>query len=332
MTDQEIFDAHLGLPYNVYMERKKNRKKVLEEDFLGQLKDGNIRSGVASIYIDSDDLPGLATFRALEKIQAFKNDVKESEQLEVAESITQLKEYRKQDKYCFLLGLEGAEPLQGSLQVLEALYNLGIRRITLTHSRRNLLATGASTELHGDEREGGLSDFGVDAVEKMNELGMAVDISHLNKDGFWDVIEVSKDPVIASHSNCRNLCDNPRNLSDEQLKAVADSGGVVGLVSGVDDFVKEGDATLEDFLDHMDHMVKLLGVDSVGLGLDYWEFMEKYFEDQITQSWGTGIEGMSNFGEVSVLGSKIEERGYTEQEREKILHKNFRQTLKHIID
>lgn len=119
-----------------------------------------------------------------------------------------------------LLSIEGGEPLLGNLASLRMFYRLGVRAMGLTWSLRNELGNGSNEKTP----TGGLSDFGVNVVEEMNRLGMIVDVSHLNDQGFWDVVEINKGPFIASHSNCRALCDTQRNLTDEMIEALVEKG------------------------------------------------------------------------------------------------------------
>ena len=124
-----------------------------------------------------------------------------------------------------ILAIENSEGVERSLNILRSLYQLGVRSIGLTHNPNTWVSTG------NDEGEtgGGLTKFGVQLVSEMNRLGMLVDVSHISERGFWDVLDVTDKPVIASHSNCKTLCNHPRNLSNEQMKALAANGGVVGI-------------------------------------------------------------------------------------------------------
>ena len=162
-----------------------------------------------------------------------------------------------------LLAIENSIALEQSPYVLPQLYRLGVRTMTLTHSARSWAGDGCEVE-----GGGGLTDFGRMVVEQMNELGMLIDVSHLNEKGFWDVIKYSRAPVIASHSCCRALCDHPRNLRDEQLAALAEKGGGVGITF-VPFFVSEREPDLEKLLDHVEHAVAVAGAGHVGLGSDF---------------------------------------------------------------
>ena len=165
-----------------------------------------------------------------------------------------------------MLTIENSEVLERSLWVLPVLHRLGVRSMTLTWSYRAHAADGAFENVTG----GGLTHFGRDLVRHMNELGMIVDISHISDRGFWDVMEVTTAPIIGSHNACRALCEHPRNLTDDQIRAVAANGGVIG-VTYVPAFVDadESKRTLERLLDHFDHIAQVGGTDCIGLGSDF---------------------------------------------------------------
>ncbi|MDA0746481.1 MAG: membrane dipeptidase, partial [bacterium] len=161
---------------------------------------------------------------------------------------------------------------------------------------------------------GGLTSFGVGLVEEMNLLGMLVDVSHISEHGFWDVMEVSAKPVIASHSNCKAVCDHPRNLNDKQIKALAENGGSMG-VTFVPSFVDAEKPTLQRLLDHVDHAVQLVGADYVGIGSDF-------------DGGGTLVEDATVFPQIT---EGLAGRGYTEEDLRKILGGNHLRVLTEAI-
>lgn len=162
------------------------------------------------------------------------------------------------------LVIEGGEALAGSIEVLRIFYRLGIRGICLTWNYRNEIADGVNEARTG----GGLTVFGTEVVKEMNRLGMLIDVSHISIRGFWDVIEISDSPVVASHSNCRSVWDHPRNLTDEQIKAIAEKEGVIGL-NFVPNFLGPPGAGLDFLLKHIDHICELVGDDYLGFGSDF---------------------------------------------------------------
>lgn len=165
-----------------------------------------------------------------------------------------------------ILGMEGAEPLDGSLELFYIFHRLGLRVLGLTWNRRNAAADGLNCVRSG----GGLTPFGESLVRACNEVGVVIDIAHLAPAGVRDVLEVSTQPIIASHANARTLCDHPRNLTDEQIAAIVAHDGVIGATF-VPDFIARdrGQATLERFLDHIDYLLAVAGPDHVALGSDF---------------------------------------------------------------
>jgi membrane dipeptidase len=164
-----------------------------------------------------------------------------------------------------LLSLEGAEPIGSDLRMLQHFYRLGVRAVGLTWNGRNALADGVGEA----ESRGGLTSAGRRVIAEMNRLRMLIDVSHLSEAGFWDVAGVCRGPFIASHSNARVVCDHKRNLRDDQLRAIAASGGVVGI-NFYPPFLTSGDrATSSDILRHAGHMLSVMGRGRVGLGSDF---------------------------------------------------------------
>ena len=164
-----------------------------------------------------------------------------------------------------LLSVEGGEILGENLFMLDIIFKLGVRALGLTWNQRNALADGVG-EANTQSR---LTRLGQEVIGRMNKLGMLIDVSHLNEAGFWHVLELSKDPITASHSCAKAFCDHPRNLTDEQLRALARQKGVVG-VNFYPRFLKEtGKATREDVVRHIYHIAEVAGVETVGLGSDF---------------------------------------------------------------
>lgn len=209
-----------------------------------------------------------------------------------------------------VLALEHANCTERSLNVLHALYELGVRSIGLTHNVSSYAADGCK-----EPREGvGLTQFGVKMVEEMNRLGILVDLAHISPSGFYHALEISARPVIFSHGNARALCNHPRNLTDDQLRALASNGGVIGL-SYVPMFVDERAPTFARLLEHVDHIVKVAGIDAVGLGSDF----------------DGGGDLLADATEVPNITKALLERGYSEADVRKILGENTLRVLRQAI-
>lgn len=202
-----------------------------------------------------------------------------------------------------VLSIEGGEALAGNLAHLFAFFAAGVRALTLTWNDKNELAGGINSP-----REG-LTSLGKEVVLEMNKLGMLVDLAHLGERSFWEALEVSRAPVIVSHTNCRAECPHPRNLSDSQIKAVAAGGGAVAL-SFVSEFVDSEKPTLERLLDHFDHVAELVGTAYLGVGSDY-DGTERV------------VKGLEDVSKIDALAQGLARRGYQKKEREAILGGNF---------
>jgi membrane dipeptidase len=218
---------------------------------------------------------------------------------------------RQQEAAAILLAVEHADGTEGSLGVLRALYELGVRSIGLTHHISSAAADGCM-----EARDGvGLTHYGVALVREMNRLGMLVDLAHISPGGFFHALEVSTKPVAFTHGNCRALCDHPRNLTDEQLRALASADGIIGM-SYVPFFVDSESPSIERLLDHVDHAVGVAGVDTVGLGSDF-------------DGGGTVLHDATVVPQIT---RGLVERGYGEADIRKILGENMMRVLRATID
>jgi membrane dipeptidase len=219
-----------------------------------------------------------------------------------------------------IVGFEGGEALGEDLRLLQIFYRLGLRRLTLCWHNRNAIGDGAKWQRSGSR----LTEFGSSVVEECNHLGIIVDVSHITDPGFWDVLEVSKDPVVASHSNCRALCSSQRCLSDDMIKALDEKGGVMGISFSGNHLIDQkkidsGEVpTVSTVVDHIDHIVDVTGnTDCIGIGSD--------FE-------GTTIVpiGLEDVGKLPSLTKELVSRGYQDEEIEKILGGNFLRIIKKV--
>ncbi|CAH0343944.1 hypothetical protein BCI9360_00171 [Bacillus sp. CECT 9360] len=172
---------------------------------------------------------------------------------------------------------------------------------------------------------GGITHFGVQLIEEAEKLGMIIDVSHLNDEGFWNVVEIAKKPIIASHSNSRLLADTMRNLTDEQIKAIASKGGVVGINAvSIIVAMEDENSDLEHYLNHIDHMVDLVGIDHVGIGLDLCNDFFKYMSpDDLVSMPRKPFDVIDGHQNLPRLIEGLIKRGYKDQELEKILGGNL---------
>ena len=225
---------------------------------------------------------------------------------------------RKSGKVAFIFGLEGGDALKGDLSVLRTLYRLGLRHLGLVHEGRNQMGTatqvwdGPHMRLYDPDSDPpeGLTASGKEVVREMNRLGMLVDVTHMAEATFRDALETTRAPVVATHGNARALQDTVRYLSDEQIRAVAETGGVV-CPSPLPLGPGREKPSLDMLLDHVDYMVELVGPDHVGFGTD--------FLDQT----GSRPAGIEDIGATGNLTASLLDRGYSPQTAGKILGANF---------
>lgn len=219
-------------------------------------------------------------------------------------------------KAATLLAIEEGGAIDGSLEALRMLYELGVRAMTLTWSNRNDIADGVNEECSG----GGLTTFGRQVVAEMNRLGMLVDVSHIATAGFWDVIETSTKPIIATHSNAKTLCSHPRNLNDDQIKAINANDGLIGITFA-GQFLEEdyNNACIDSVYRHIDYMLNLLGNDDhVGFGSDF---------DGISHP-PYNIHGVQDY---KPLIEYLQSKNYSDSTIEKITHKNVLNLLGKVL-
>jgi membrane dipeptidase len=179
-------------------------------------------------------------------------------------------------------------------------------------------------------KRSGISSFGVQLIEQAEKLGMFIDVSHLNDEGFWDVMEIATGPVIASHSNCRSLASSMRNLTDAQIEAIAEKNGVIGMNS-INKFVRDEDKGVEvtHLVDHLDHVVSIAGIDHVGIGFDLCDSFKDYL--QIEQELPSK-DVINTHAGLSAFTEELLRRNYKEEDILKILGGNFLRVYRETID
>lgn len=274
---------------------------------LEKLQKGNIKVAIFAIYVPSHFRFGLSLHQAMLMIDLFwQNFQKYSQHLSPILSTADLLKVKTEPKIGGILSLEGGEVLEGNLGNLRNFYRLGVRALTLTWNNRNELADGVGEGKYAQ----GLSKFGHQVVETMNQLGMIVDVSHLAEKGFWDVLSASKAPVIASHSNSRTLCNHPRNLWDQQIKGIADQGGVIGVNFYPPFVTHKKDVDLGAVADQIMHLLNVGGCNCVGLGSDF---------DGIDST----PKGLDDISKIHLIIDELKTRQVPESIIEKIMGENF---------
>jgi membrane dipeptidase len=349
-----IVDTHIDVPHRLE-ERPEDVSIATESgDFdYPRAVAGGLNAPFMSIYTPAAlEAEGKSKAAAGELIGIVEGIVAGSDgKFELANSPADVRRQFEQGVISLPMGMENGSPLEGDITNVEYFYDRGIRYITLAHSLSNHISDSS----YDQERQwNGLSEFGEEVVREMNRLGMMIDVSHVSDDAFWQVLELSKVPVIASHSSARHFTPGwERNMSDEMIRALAANGGVMMINFGSGFLTQEAKeyassrwaaaaafrlehndlsadavrdrfkvrweaehgpmpfASLEDVLDHFDHVVDLVGVDSVGIGSDY---------DGVGDSLPTGLKDVSSYPN---LVEGLLRRGYSEADIRKILGENL---------
>lgn len=309
-----IVDFHCDTLYLIQKDNrditKKNDKGHID---LIRLDEGMVHLQVFATFIEPEYVRKDAATKTLKMIDKLYQLMEKTDKIKLILSGKDVEEAKNESKIGALLSIEGGEALEGDLALLRMFYKLGVRAMTLTWSLRNDLGDGIL-----GSSDYGLTSFGKDVIKEMNRLGMIVDVSHLNERGFWDAINICEKPLIASHSDCKALCRHPRNLSDEQIKAIADKGGVIGI-NFCPNFLRDDDnASIEDVLDHIEHIVNLVGINHVGFGSDF---------DGIEKT-PLGLDDVASFPKIL---DGLKKRGFSDDEINSISHVNFERIIKEIL-
>lgn len=215
-------------------------------------------------------------------------------------------------KKSIMLGIENGHALDGKIENLHHFAQRGIVYMTLCHNGDNDICDSAK----GCTTHNGVSKFGQEVIHDMNRLGIMVDLSHASEKSFYDALELSEQPIVCSHSSCRALCDHPRNLTDEQMRALAAKGGVMQVTLYNGFLVKDGEATIKDAMCHLEHAIDVMGIDHVGIGTDF--------------DGDGGILGLANSAELIQFTRQLMVRRFSEQDIQKIWGGNFLRVMQQV--
>ncbi|HKA68518.1 MAG TPA: dipeptidase [Actinomycetes bacterium] len=266
----QVVDLHNDLLTELMHERERARSGGFAAHWLPQLRAGGVTVQVLPIFTE-DYFAGEGALRRCLLILDMAEELaaEHADSVAICRTAADLDATTASGRIALILALEGLEPAGADLGVLRTLHRLGVRVASLTWNRRNMFADG----LGEAATNAGLTELGVAAVAEMARLGFVVDVSHLSEAGFWHVHEVATRPYIASHSSCRAVCDHPRNLTDDQIRALASQGGVVGI-NFYGEFVSDP-PTQAGVIEHIVHALEVAGEDHVALGPDYvWDYFQ----------------------------------------------------------
>lgn len=314
-----IFDGHADLLYDVTRRRLAGETHTLERNHLERLRRGSVEGLVLALWVRDTEAAfwNAATDggRTERMLSCAKEEFAECPWLSVVRTAAEAEQARAEGKLYAFLSVEGMAAVGEDPRWLDRYAAFGARMGMLTWNEENRLATGAK----GDPSNG-LTALGKETLRRMEDLNMILDVSHLNDGGFRDVMRLTNKPIIASHSNCRSLCNVRRNLTDDQLRAIRDTGGIVG-VNVYHDFVhlRTEHQTVEMLARHAAHMMDVMGVEHVACGFDFCEY------------FGPGNEGARGMEDCSRSGNFfacLEQLGASKRECEMIARENFLRILR----
>lgn len=282
----KIYDSHSDILDNLYTRIEEGVIDPFKKYHLSDLEKGNIVGGIWVVYSSCDFDMMDAYPKALKAFEPYK------------------------DKFDVIYGLEGLRNVP-NLEMFDKLYQMGVRHAMLTWNEANHLATG----IKGNP-EHGLTPLGKKFIEYMNEHKMIIDVSHLNEKSFYDVLNEKPKILIASHSNAYALSDHPRNLKDEQLKALKEAGGLIGIVAARNFVSKDKEKqNIKGLVDHIDYIKEIMSIDNIMLGLDMMNFLNDFNN--------SNLDDLQSHADALKIVDELRLRNYSEEEIEKICFKNY---------
>jgi membrane dipeptidase len=325
-----IADAHVDLLLELAWRRRRDEENPFRQHWLPQLQAGGVRLQICPIYVEGDLVPDGALRSALALAGAFHEALRENgDHVFQVASRADLDKVEAGGRIGLMLAIEGTESLGSSPELIDAFWALGVRMVGLTWSRRNAFADGS-----GEPNPGGLSTIGHELVDRLLALGAAIDLAHASEQTFADVLERAGDgaALLVSHTCCRALRDTPRNTSDDQLRAIADREGLIGIMA-LATAVDPGQHDLERYLDHVEHAVSVAGADHVCVGGDFMAQLTRSGAVTITPRElatlppgldpGTPITGLAGPQDYPALAEGLARRGHDEETVAGLLHGNL---------
>ena len=329
-----VLDSHCDTPSKIFRGRDVAEDNELAHVDFPKLRRGRVDAAFFALYIpaqlDDDEAYDYAKKLYSSLMETLSSNVGTAS---LTTSVSTAYENKRKGIFSVFIGLENGSPIAHSIDRLREFYSMGVRYMTLCHSENNEICDSCATAI---KKWHGLSPFGKEVIAEMNRLGMLIDVSHISDEAFYDVLKYSTKPVVATHSCCRALSDHPRNMTDDMICALAAKGGVIQInfypvfldasfndvieASGITDMGDEMQLrarlmslerpSYKRIVDHIDHVVSLVGIDHVGIGSDF-----------------DGIEvtpdGLDDISMIFKVFEEMRQRGYSESDIEKVAAINF---------
>jgi membrane dipeptidase len=328
-----VIDLHFDLPLILFLSRP--RRNIVATDFLPEFETGDIGLLGVALYVEDQYVPDQSLRVALDQVALLKAELEAAPRLVLCKTFAEIEQARGADQIALLLTMEGAEPLGDDLNLLHIFHELGLRAMSLTHARTNAAAAGGIFAASGSPASG-LTSFGRELVQECEQLGILVDLAHINPAGFEEICALTRKPLIVSHTNARRFYDIERNISDDQIRMIGACGGVIGI-NAILVSAKKEEATLDRYVDHIEHVAKLIGIDGVAIGFDFCELLlgllpaaeRAKLEAKLTKPHY--LPDLGNHTHARNLTRKLIERGFSGEQIEKILRVNWLRVLRQIL-
>jgi membrane dipeptidase len=294
-----------------------------------KLREGAVGVVISPIWVESAYKPAGAIKRGLDIADAFLNDIDDSPSFRLLTCYDDYVQAVAQHKIGLVLGSEGGEFIGDDLGVLRNYYRLGLRCFGFCWNQRNLMADG--WDHYKDDR--GLTDFGKQVVCELNKLHVLIDLAHMSRKGFWGVLETTKDPLILSHT-CTSLDRSFRAMKDEQLTAIANNGGIVGIIAVKmqgDPEVYPSIPDLKTYCDHVEYAVKTAGPDHVGLGPDLYDYFLEDLGAEYSEVNFEPVKDLEDHSKLRGVLSELSRRGLSEEDIRKIARDNFIRVFRKVV-
>jgi membrane dipeptidase len=319
-----LADAHSDLLMELVAFRAEERP--FAQRWLGNLQAGGVQLQVCALFTADADLPELALRKALLGVDELDRAVAENPELIAVRSAADLDTAFEPGRMGLLLSIEGMEPLGNEPSLIDVFCTLGVRMASLTWNRRNAFADGT-----GESPRGGLSLIGRELVDRMTLLPIAFDLAHANEGTFFEVLERIDDrPVLVSHALCRAVYDHPRNLSDEQLRALAERDGVVGLMA-LPFVMHETEKSISYLIDHVDHLAQSIGIAHICLGGDFARQIDLSGAFGVPVEPVMAVDGLGGPEEYPALFEALRNRGYGDADLRAIASDNLLRVLRRTL-
>ncbi len=309
--ENPIIDSHCDTPmlYQTVGFDLSKRNSEAKVDII-KMREGHLDTTITVAYIPQSTPHSEATRYAIDTLERFSDDVsRHADNIIIAHEPEQILSAKAKGLRSVVLGIENGLAIGEDLNNIDMFYNMGVRYITLCHNGTNQICDSAK----GESEHDGLSDFGRAAIQRMNSLGVIVDVSHSSHKSTMDAAQFSSKPIIASHSSAKALCDHPRNLSDDAIRAIAATGGVVQVCAYAGFLSEKHTPTIIDIVEHIEYIVELVGEDHVGIGSDF--------------DGDGGVAGFDGANEFISLTVELLRKGHSHQRVAKIMGGNIFRVL-----